>query len=1000
MTLRTFTRQRGYSLIEILVALAIFSALFLGALMIYDRSNRTFKQSVESSEMQQSTRVAFDKLVADVRLAGYDYDRDGIPMSSLSVTWAPKTAYTVGHLIQPDPPNGHTYLCTAGGVSSATQPVWPTDKNDTVAEGGGSTVKWRESGSVQYQQPDEQIEYAALRAITVRSNFDFETDAANENGREKDLQSSAYEVVTTDNDEIVTYALRSTTASANKDSITFYADTNRPRDVHAGSKKKENLVTIPEVDLSGENPPYTLVRFTLKADGTPDAGTPIADNIRDLRFTYYTDTTARTAIVEADLPYGKGQFDGAKADAVVAERDARADVKAVQVVLTGMNPQADYNYTDATDTVSPNYRKYQLNSLVVPRNLGRRGMREFNIDEPGKPTIQSICAGGCNAVYLTWLPPDSGGDVDSYSVLYDDDGCVGGFKYSEDAGKNLDGYIGRFLLEPGKKWYFAVQATNKHGAMTSDCDTNGVMIVNKTKPQPPTELHATGLSDPAYPVQENKIDLYWPAVTFNDPAFSTASCTAGGANNQTQMPALERRYYRVWRSSTDQNFQPGDPGSTMVLSEYTSKQPTVAGAGMTWTDSAPLNQTANCTDYYYRIQTVDFCARADNMNVSASKDLGESTFYPALDQKAITGRAEEKNKAPERPVLGLQKSDCNGGLCDVTLNWTPVSRDAGVTTGPPIYINQYKLYIYTKIAGTWQLTGTRQIFGTNTVELQKLILAAEYKFTLTAVDCLESLESDPIYFPCDFGTTTVDVTIPDSDLFGGSGSDIDPWIIQPPTTMEVNVSDGNASKIEAAVYEGGTQVGSIPAVSGTSASFALPETSAGIPALVRITVTDKAGKCSIYVDRYILDEPTPACALRDVNSDPAVVTFTSGSNTVVLTLKNTSDDILTLKRISVNWDVGKGETLSTFDFPGATGVSANCKLSTTAVNVPATATTVAANATAYKINVNYTLNGNKKLPSNPINSVCVTYETPTGDVKQCSIAPNAGTCTQAAGNCQ
>ena len=79
--------QRGYTLMEILVAVSVFAIVILAALALYDRSNRVFKTSVESSDMQQSTRVAFDKVSADLRMAGFDYDRDGTPFGALASTF-------------------------------------------------------------------------------------------------------------------------------------------------------------------------------------------------------------------------------------------------------------------------------------------------------------------------------------------------------------------------------------------------------------------------------------------------------------------------------------------------------------------------------------------------------------------------------------------------------------------------------------------------------------------------------------------------------------------------------------------------------------------------------------------------------------------------------------------------------------------------------------------------------------------------------------------------
>src|SRR4051794_29961835 len=72
-------RQRGFTLAEILVTTAVFAVIMIAALAIYDRSNQVFKQSTETADLQQSTRVAFEKLISDVRMAGFDYSRGGTP---------------------------------------------------------------------------------------------------------------------------------------------------------------------------------------------------------------------------------------------------------------------------------------------------------------------------------------------------------------------------------------------------------------------------------------------------------------------------------------------------------------------------------------------------------------------------------------------------------------------------------------------------------------------------------------------------------------------------------------------------------------------------------------------------------------------------------------------------------------------------------------------------------------------------------------------------------
>src|SRR5712691_10420695 len=118
-------RQRGFTLAEILVTTAIFAIIMIAALAVYDRSNRVFKSSTEAADLQQSVRIGFNKLVSDIRMAGFDYSRGGIP-----------------------------------------------------------------SGTNQFVQPDEQIEYAGSNVIAFRANFDYFSDAKNNNGLENATSSN------------------------------------------------------------------------------------------------------------------------------------------------------------------------------------------------------------------------------------------------------------------------------------------------------------------------------------------------------------------------------------------------------------------------------------------------------------------------------------------------------------------------------------------------------------------------------------------------------------------------------------------------------------------------------------------------------------------------------------------------------------------------------------------------------------------------------------------
>ncbi|HEX6178286.1 MAG TPA: prepilin-type N-terminal cleavage/methylation domain-containing protein, partial [Thermoanaerobaculia bacterium] len=769
--------ERGFSLAEILTATAIFAVIFIAALMVYDRSNRVYKQGVEASDVQQGTRVAFDKLVAELRMVGFDYDRDGSPLSSLASPWRPNTPYSIGNLVQPDPPNGHTYMCIVAGTSAPVAfTEWETGDGSMTVEPAPSTVRWQEVGSVTYQQPDEQVEFAGPSALVIRANFDYDWETGTcdttdltapcQNGRERSLESASFPVVTTDNDEIVGYALKPTSGTG-PDTLTFYADLTRPRTVHPGTGDEELPITIDNVDLcSGgcNNPPYTLYRFTFDEDGNA-IETPIADNIRSMNFRYFTDAAATAAneIATADLPDGEGPYNGAEPDADVPERALRADVRSIRIALVGMNPQLDPAYNDPSDAIAPKYRKYTLETLIVPRNIGRHGMREFASTAPSAPTLRTVCAGSCNAVYLVWTPPLTGGDVETYNILYSPMGATpvanacetAGYVYAEDAGRNLDGYAGIFIT-PGQVYKFAIQSVNKYGSATSGCVA--IHVENSTRPLAPTDLDATNDVDPAYPAVANQVNLKWPRVNQNDPAKLTTTCSDATSRAQASMPSAERRHFVMWKSK-DEMFTPGDAGSSVVVDSTTLPQPMTLDEFVTWADPA----TANCTPYFYRIQTIDYCNTNAAWNQGGDASVGASTgFYPPVGSAATRGRPFEDQTPPAAPPsFALVSDTCAGGFCDFVLRWSAVTRDDGAApTDPDIYIENYDIRVEQK-ANVDPLDTTYTLVTSKTItdgglearfdDLAEPTLVQPYRFIVRARDCINGVDSTPVRYPCLFG---------------------------------------------------------------------------------------------------------------------------------------------------------------------------------------------------------------------------------------------------------
>ena len=61
------------------MAVTVMAIVFIVAFSLYDNLQKSFKVSENAATQQQNTRVAFDRMVADVRMAGFNYNPDGDP---------------------------------------------------------------------------------------------------------------------------------------------------------------------------------------------------------------------------------------------------------------------------------------------------------------------------------------------------------------------------------------------------------------------------------------------------------------------------------------------------------------------------------------------------------------------------------------------------------------------------------------------------------------------------------------------------------------------------------------------------------------------------------------------------------------------------------------------------------------------------------------------------------------------------------------------------------
>jgi prepilin-type N-terminal cleavage/methylation domain-containing protein len=1065
---KNFSRQRGFSLAEVLVATAILVIVLVGILTLYDRANRVFKSGNEASELQQNVRIAYEKMVGDIRMAGFDYKRGGpLLPGQTAAPWAAARPYSAGTIVTPVAANGHTYRATNAGTSGSTEPSWPTGTGATVIEPGATPpITWQENGGAVYEQPDEQIEYAGATALTVRANFDYSVNpTANDHGVDANLESAQFPLVTTGNDEIVTYGLVSNTAPSgtapNNQTITFYADTNVPRSAYPGGTA-ENQVNITGVDLTNANPPYTLYRFTLDNSGNV-VRTPLADNIRSLNFFYFQDTQGQRPLTDATGAFapnigGAGQYNPTVANSVNApERLVRKKIRAIRVRMVGMNSQPDVNYTDtstangqysstdttgypvfASDTIAPTYRRLTVDTLITPRNLGMTGLPQNFLQPPPRPTISSVCFGYCGIAVVSWNPNTNNPDA-SYAVMWDTN-ANGSFSNALDAGTSNTLAVDLTQQDLTQTFYFEVRAYNAGGSVFST-NVLSASVTNSTTPNPPAAITASGGN--GGPALTNKVHLTWTAPVTN--ASGSPSCTSGTPSVLAYI--REIKGYRVYRG-TNANFNAPGPQATLVVDENASGSaaPQTDGYGnYTYDDN-----TAQCgIQYYYRVQTVEWCAASAAYNTSLNVNDSFSAMGPDNAANGILGQVGTSGiprapvnlqvapLAPVAPPQGMTNSACNAaippgsGTCyPINLMWSKVTQDQGNNT---IQIDSYDIERTQLLFGVVQpgqpttttITGALAMPGssvtyTDTAPMHT-VLNLDYTYSYrvrarqgTGGSCPAGAWTLPVIFPppCSFSGSVIVET---GATLGDGLTTLTPWIMNAGDTIQVQPPAGTTfvnTSMQIA-DQNNNIINTV--VTGTSpANFTWADLSQGLYTVTFSMTNSAFPPCTQQLVRYIEQQPIPVCTLTTFATNSTVLSNTATPNQLQMKLINTGSDPITLTGMDFVWtqpSINHGGVLlwNSIVFPSSSSIAVNSgtsgngnivlsfgvSLSPRPGTVTAGDVTVPANGSE-NILFNFSSTHVNVTPIAPsdINSICISYQTPTqglgatGFTFHCRVKPD------------
>lgn len=1057
------TRERGFTLTEVMVATAVMIIVFVGILMIYDRANNVFKSSTESADMQQNLRVAYDRVLADVRMAGFDYKRGGPLMPGQSAAaWAPTRAYAAGTIVAPITANGHTYRAMNAGTSGNAQPAWPTTTGAQVTEVGATPpIVWAENGEAVYEQPDEQVEYAGSTAITIRGNFDYSANQSGDtdHGREPALENASphFPLITTGNDEIVTYALVSNRAPAgtapNNQTISMYIDINSggtpTRDARPGGSAERN-VTITGVDLTNNNPPYTLYRFTFDAAGAVQR-IPLADNIRSLNFFYYADPQGQVPLRDAAGALapnvgGGGQYSPSVAGSWnAAERMVRARIRGIRVRLVGMSPQPDPKFTDTStaagietgmfdstttagvpvfvaDTVAPRYRRVAADTMVAPRNLGLTGLPQSYLQPPPAPTITSVCYGYCAITVVSWNPNSTNPNA-SYIIKWDV-AANGSFSNAYDAGTSNTFAIDLTGQDVSQGFYFQVVATNQGGS-TESAVVGPYTAVNATKPNIATSFVATG--NGSIPALPGKIRLSWTAPITN--ASGSVTCSSGSPTVSNYLREIQG--FRVYRS-TNSNV-PTNP-STLQVDENTSGDlaPVTDGYGnYTWDDT---NVSCGQT-YYYRIETVEYCAASASYNSPTNVNTSVSDVSPPSASSGIQGSAGTSGTpatpvnlktappAPAEAPIGMPQSICSSGsnVCDISIAWSKVTQD---TSNNTISIGEYEL----QRTQYWRVTGLPTGAPTATINVPAPANPAANTVLYTDIGVQEHDVATSLLFsykyrvralqttPCPSGAYTAWVDFPPPCTFTGSivletgassGDGLTPasaWVMNGGDGLTVVPPSGTT--LVSTTMQVRDPAGTVISTQNDTTSpftFSWGNQTPSTIYSVTFTMTNNASPaCTEQLVRYVQQEPLPACAIRTFAESSSILVNTATKYQMRLTLVNEGSEIVTLTGLRFVWVPPDKIEWNSIKFPSAntatvtgpgTATSYIVNLSPKPAQLATTDVTVNANNGTRDIFLNMAkINGNPgDPPPSAITSICVQYTIPSvpSTTFSCQIKPDS-----------
>lgn len=142
-SLRLGTKVLGFTLVELLIAMALGMFLLMGLVNIFIGSKETFASQAGMSRMQQSGRFAIDLLQTEIRMAGFSgcYSTAGEPKNTLNID-PPPVEFNIGEAI-----NGYEATGTGQWNGSSTLNELPNDVDEDNVTSDTDIILVRRAGN-------------------------------------------------------------------------------------------------------------------------------------------------------------------------------------------------------------------------------------------------------------------------------------------------------------------------------------------------------------------------------------------------------------------------------------------------------------------------------------------------------------------------------------------------------------------------------------------------------------------------------------------------------------------------------------------------------------------------------------------------------------------------------------------------------------------------------------------------------------------------------------